>query len=110
MIANCSLLLVDDDAELPAVFSRRFQRRGYSVTAVCQLGLAREAVRQQEFHVAVLDRTLPEQDGSELMQCLKQLDPKLPVILLSDLDSTEAIQPGTGTRSLCLFDQALPFG
>lgn len=90
MPTSYSLLLVDDEVELLRIFSRRFERRGYAVTAVDHPSLAEEAVRQTEFHVAVLDRTLRERDGLELMQSLHRIAPDLQVIVLSGHSGHEA--------------------
>jgi two-component system NtrC family response regulator/two-component system response regulator AtoC len=78
-----ALLLVDDDPDLLKVFIRRFTRRGYAVTTAEHPQEAEEAVRYSEYHVAVIDRTLPGQDGVELSRCLRRIHSDLQVILLT---------------------------
>ena len=79
----CSLLVVDDDEEFLEILVRRFRRRDVRTAAAATPEAAVEAAEGQEFHVAIVDRSLPGQDGLELMLLLRDRQPKLRVILLS---------------------------
>ena len=83
MEPGCSLLLVDDDEEFLEILVRRFSRRGMRVAGAASAQAAFDTACQQEFHVAVVDRSLPGQDGVELMVRLHDRQPDLRVILLS---------------------------
>lgn len=80
---SCSLLLVDDDEEFLEIVVRRFVRRGLSVVAAGHPQAALEAAAGRNFHVAIVDRTLPGGDGLHLMAQLKGFHPHLQVIVLS---------------------------
>jgi DNA-binding NtrC family response regulator len=80
---GCSLLLVDDDEEFLEILVRRFARRGVQASAAANAREALEASNRQSFHVAIVDRSLPEQDGIDLMVELRARQPNLRVILLS---------------------------
>ena len=78
-----SILLVDDDQEFLEILMRRLIRRGMTVTGAGSPAEALHAAGQQQFQVAVIDRSLPGQDGLELMAGLKAGNSQLQVIVLS---------------------------
>lgn len=88
---NCWLLLVDDDQDFLEILVRRFVRRGVQAMGESTPEAALDAANRQKFDVAILDRTLPGQDGLELMQQLKECQPELRVILLSGHGDKQAI-------------------
>jgi two-component system, NarL family, invasion response regulator UvrY len=79
------ILLIDDHEVLREGVKRIFDKQ--PVKAVFgEASTAREAlrlVREQDWDVAVLDITLGDQSGLNLLKELKQLRPRLPVIILS---------------------------
>ena len=81
------VLLVDDDREFADVLCRRLLKSGYQVTALHHPRRALEAASQTTFHVAVLDRSLPEIDGVRLMRMLKGRIANLQVVFLSGHDN-----------------------
>ena len=83
MSLPCSILFVDDDVEILETMLRRFTKRGFHVVGASHPRQALGAVNQQEFQVAVLDRSLPEMDGLALMNKLHSLVADLQVIILS---------------------------
>lgn len=97
----CSLLLVDDDEEFLEILVRRFVRRGMQPTGAANPQAAMEAAGQRKFDVAILDRSLPGEDGLKLMQRLKECQPELRVILLSGHGDKQAI---TQARDSGAFD------
>ncbi|HWB11745.1 MAG TPA: response regulator [Pirellulales bacterium] len=96
MEPGCSLLLVDDDEEFLEILDRRFKRRGLFVASAIDPQSAMEAASQGAFHVAVVDRSLPGQDGVELMLRLLDRHPQLRVILLSGHGDEETIAHARG--------------
>lgn len=96
-MTDFSLLFVDDDEELLDTFSTWFTVHGFSVTSVQSSRQALSAASRNEFDVGVLDATLPEMGGVELMEKLKGYS-NMPVIMLSGCsDRTlhdEAIERG----------------
>ena len=67
-----SLLIVDDDPDQLDILSRIFPRSDYYVVAVNHPRRALEAASSQQFQVALLDLSLPDMDGIELMQRLQR--------------------------------------
>jgi DNA-binding NtrC family response regulator len=81
-----SLLIVDDDPDQLDILSRNFPRNDYQVVAVSHPRRALEVASRQQFQVALLDLSLPEIDGIELMQRLQRTQESLQVIILSGYD------------------------
>jgi DNA-binding NtrC family response regulator len=81
-----SLLIVDDDPDQLSILSRTFSRSDYHVVVVDHPRRALEAASSQQFQVALLDLSLPDMDGIELMQRLQRIQDDLQVIILSGYD------------------------
>src|SRR5213592_2922468 len=79
------ILIVDDHAVLRDGVKRIFEEQpgaavfGEASTAPEALRL----VREQEWDVAVLDITLGDRSGLEVLKEMKQIRPRLPVLILS---------------------------
>jgi two-component system cell cycle sensor histidine kinase/response regulator CckA len=78
------ILVVDDDAEMRAMLSMAFERRGIN-THVAESG--REALallkRGQRYCAVLLDLNVPAPDGIEIAKYIRDNDPTLPVIVIS---------------------------
>ena len=83
---NRSLLIVDDDIDQLSVLTRWFSRRGYHVVTAKHPRQALVAASGRQFHAALVDASLPEIDGLELMKRLKRIQNDLPVVVLSGYD------------------------
>lgn len=81
-----SLLIVEDDPDQLDVMTQWFTRSGYSVSGYSHPRKALNASRTRQFQVAILDLTLPEMDGIELMQLLNDAQPDIQVVILSGRD------------------------
>ncbi len=79
-------LLIDDDELVRSVLSRQLERTGFSQvvqTASGREGLDRYAAPGQKFSVVVLDRTMPGLSGEQTLLKLRELDPVVPVLMIS---------------------------
>lgn len=88
------LLLVDDEKDFVNILSKRIKRRNIDVTKAFSGAEAIQALRGQEFDVAVLDLKMEDMDGIEVLKILKIMDPKLTVIMLTGHGSAEAAERG----------------
>jgi DNA-binding NtrC family response regulator len=88
------LLLVDDEKDFVNILSKRIKRRNIDVTKAFSGTEAIQALRGQEFDVAVVDLKMEDMDGLEVLKMLKILDPKLAVIMLTGHGSAEAAEQG----------------
>ena len=88
------LLLVDDEKDFVNILSKRIKRRNIDVAKAFSGAEAIQALRGQEFDVAVLDLKMEDMDGLEVLKMLKILDPQLAVIMLTGHGSAEAAEQG----------------
>lgn len=88
------LLLVDDEKDYVHVLCNRLSRRRIQVVKTYSGKEALQALRSQDFDVAVLDLKMEDMDGIEVLKVLKKMDPKLMVIMLTGHGSEEAAREG----------------
>jgi DNA-binding NarL/FixJ family response regulator len=84
-----AVLLVDDDRAVLDSFAAALNRCGMVVTAVHHPRMAMSAIRVHPYAVAILDNSLPEMNGIELMKSLIRYLPELRVIILSGCSDSE---------------------
>ena len=60
-------LLVEDEPEIAELVTRLLRREGYVLDVARSLGLAKEAVLSADYPLVILDRRLPDGDGTELV-------------------------------------------
>ena len=84
------LLLVDDEEEFVNYMSRRLTRHDFEVHAYTHPVEALEKTQGCSFDVALLDLKMPEMDGEELLDRLKQRQPTIEIIILTGHGSIES--------------------
>ena len=92
------ILVVDDDEGLLHLLKMRLSAMGFSVTPCTEGHDAIMAARQESFDIAITDLRLRAEDGLVLTEELLQIQPGLPVIILtahgSIPNAVEAMQRG----------------
>lgn len=83
-----NLLIVDDNAMNLDLLSRHLERQGHHVTAAENGRQALAMIEEHKFDVVLLDIMMPEMDGYQVLQRLKNHDTwrNIPVIMISALD------------------------
>lgn len=104
------LLLVEDEPALRTLLFRFLARAGYRLEAA---GSAAEALAiylesPDRFAAAVLDLTLPDMPGLELLNALRRVHPTLPVILTSGAAPPVRAAAPPGPEALFLQKPFLP--
>ena len=87
------LLVVDDVEDNREILRRRLKRYGYEVETAENGRQALERVRERRFDLVLLDILMPEVDGYQVLEALKQ-DPEtrdIPVIMISALDDLSSV-------------------
>ena len=85
-------LLVDDDESNRDILCRQLERVGCTVTTAEDGESALEKIGRTHFDVVLLDIIMPGLDGVATLQKIKELDPNLPVIMISALDEMESVR------------------
>jgi len=88
------LLLVDDDADFTAALVPALSRRGALVSAVDGGAAALAQVRERRFDVAIVDVRMPDMDGVTLLKQLREIDPRIEVILLTGHPTIDDVRRG----------------
>lgn len=87
------VLIVDDEKQLARAFEKKLSKEGYKVASASTGKEAITLVKEQPFDVCVLDIRLPDINGVELLDKLKELDPSMEVVMLTGHASVDtAIQ------------------
>ena len=95
-----SILIVDDDRNLLELMGMMLKSADYEVTTAHDGEGALSAMKGQAFDLAVVDLKLPGTDGISLMRELHQINPEMPVIILTALSRPSGWVPSTTWRSL----------
>ncbi|MEK7657514.1 MAG: sigma-54 dependent transcriptional regulator, partial [Elusimicrobiota bacterium] len=77
------LLVVDDDADLRAALVRYLEAKGHSTLQAPDAGSALKAVENEPVELVLLDLSLPDAGGLEVLESLRRLEPDLPVLILT---------------------------
>ena len=82
-MAERRILIVDDEADVRFPLGRFLRGKGFGVIEVEGLAAVRETLRRQMVDAAVVDFSLADGDGLEVLATLKAQDASLPVVLLT---------------------------
>ena len=77
------ILLVDDDEYILTVLKMRLEIMGFEVTACNNPLKALELFQREKFSLVLTDQRMEGLEGIELLSRLKQIDPFLPVIIMT---------------------------
>ncbi len=98
------VLTVDDEPSILSVLRRLLRRHGISCLQATSGKDGLQMLRTHEVDAVISDMRMPEMDGAQFLEQVKQHDPSIPRILLtgySDIDATiEAINRGSIDRYL----------
>jgi two-component system response regulator AtoC len=83
------VLVVEDDASLRGLLERGLQRRGFEVQAAASAAEAVAALRASEQDALLTDLRLGAEDGLALTQQALQIQPDLPVVVMTAFGSLD---------------------
>jgi len=84
------VLLVDDDPSNLESIARYLRRSGIEVLTAENGRSGLRRLESEVFDVAVIDLKMPEMDGLELLEKLRQADEQLPVVLMTAYGTVDA--------------------
>jgi CheY-like chemotaxis protein len=107
MNQNLRILIVDDDQRMTRTLADIMALSGYDVTEAWSGEEAVEKVRAETFDCVVSDIRMPEMDGVELHRQLREIQPGLPVVLMTAYAAEDLIRRGLDEGVVGVFDKPL---
>jgi K+-sensing histidine kinase KdpD len=84
-----SILVVDDDLDFLGIIKRILEKKGYDVVTVSSAGEAMKQVKERFYNAAILDISLPDADGTELLSNLMEVHREIIAIMLTGHSSVQ---------------------
>lgn len=90
------ILVVDDEKDICWALETALGDEGCQITRVARGEDAIREVRERAFDVAIIDVKLPGKSGIEVSRVIKQMDPRLPIVMISGYhyEDDQPIQEG----------------
>ena len=86
---SIKILLVEDEPSLNEVIALNLTAQGYEVTSAFDGSEALKKVKENLFHLVVLDVMLPNKDGFDVCREIRKTNTDMQIIIVSAKDSTE---------------------
>ena len=84
-----TILIIDDDDQLRKSFEKLLTEEGYTVETAPSGEAGLNSVRSRVPDLVILDMRLPGMSGFETFQIIHDMEPKLPVIMMTAYGTTE---------------------
>jgi sigma-B regulation protein RsbU (phosphoserine phosphatase) len=78
-----SILVVDDDQDFLEIIRVILEKKGYTVGAAPSADAALDRLKESFYNVAILDISLPDIDGTELLSAILKIHPDIIAIMLT---------------------------
>jgi K+-sensing histidine kinase KdpD len=78
-----SILVVDDDHDFLVIIRQILEKKGYEIKTAPSAGEALALLKASFFNVTILDISLPDADGTELLPGIMELHPEIIAIMLT---------------------------
>lgn len=92
------ILWVDDEIELLRPHVLFLEKKGYSVTTLTNAEDAIELVKHEDFDILLLDEMLHGMDGLTALSDLKEIQPGLPVIMVTKSEEESLMEEAIGSK------------
>ena len=89
MKSKPKILLIEDDAGIVGGLKKELQVEGYEVAVAERGDTGLAQAKEQPFDVVITDLKMPGLSGLELVEQLRAVKPKLPIILMTAFGTTE---------------------
>jgi CheY-like chemotaxis protein len=85
------ILVVDDEEMVRDLLARFLSERGYLPSPAADGAQALELFRSQPFDLVLSDVRMPGLSGLQLLQAVKEVNPRVPVVLISGFGEVETV-------------------
>ncbi|OGO20785.1 MAG: hypothetical protein A2Z15_01980 [Chloroflexi bacterium RBG_16_50_11] len=89
MKANENLLVVDDDLDFLGIIRQILEKKGYKISTAPSAREALSLLKEHFYNAAILDISLPDEDGTELLSKILELHPDIIAIMLTGHSSVK---------------------
>src|SRR5205807_2161486 len=90
-VVGRNILVIDDEQAVLDVIRRFLEIAGHQVTCVMSGKRAQELLREgKQVDLAILDLMIPHEEGTQNFRALRELRPKLPILLCTGLLQAES--------------------
>ena len=97
-MTNGVLLWVDDEIEQLRAHLLFLEKKGYEVVTVSNGTDAIDQCRERSFDLVLLDEQMPGLSGLETLQRIKQLQPALPVVMVTKSEEENIMEQAIGQK------------
>ena len=81
------ILVVDDEAHIRQLYKDELEEEGYDVLLAASGDEALKVIESEHIDLVMLDIKMPDINGLEILGKIKEINDKLPVILVSAYDT-----------------------
>ena len=97
-MTNGLLLWVDDEVEQLKAHLLFLEKKGYEVVTVSNGTDAIDQCRERNFDMVLLDEQMPGLSGLETLQRIKELQPSLPVVMVTKSEEENIMEQAIGQK------------
>ncbi len=92
------LLWADDEIDLLKPYVFFLEEKGFDVVTVCSGQDAIDCVKDTSFDIIFLDENMPGLSGLETLTVIKELDPNVPVIMITKSEEESIMNQAIGSK------------
>ncbi|HEX5411774.1 MAG TPA: sigma-54 dependent transcriptional regulator [Terriglobia bacterium] len=84
-----SILIIDDEADVLASLDELMRTEGYRTATASTAATGLEKLEKEPYDLLLLDISLPDSNGIDVLRTVKRDSPELPVIMITAYDSSQ---------------------
>jgi DNA-binding NtrC family response regulator len=84
-----SILIIDDETEVLASLDELLKIEGYETATATTAAAGLEKLAKEPFDLVLLDISLPDSNGIDVLKSIKRDSPEIPVIMITAYDSSQ---------------------
>ncbi len=86
---TATILIIDDEAEVLASLDELLRIEGYQTWTASTAAAGLEKLGKEPFDLVLLDISLPDSNGIDVLRTIKRDSPEMPVIMITAYDSSQ---------------------